>query len=122
MEWGGAMWKRLARTGAILSAACLCLAALSYSGGRRLAGGRERESVLAIVAGPRICAGGKPHHRRPRGSFTILCKFVDEEGEPESPADFERLLGESYPGLGHYWREVSYGRMSLAGSKVVGCG
>ncbi len=55
-----------------------------------------------------------------RAFLTILCKFVDEEGEPESPAYFERLLGESYPGLGHYWREVSYGRMSLAGSKVVG--
>ena len=39
---------------------------------------------------------------------------------PESPAFFERLLDDSYPGLDDYWRSVSYGAISLAGSAVVG--
>ena len=51
---------------------------------------------------------------------TVLCKFSDVAEEPESPAFFERLLGDSYPGLDDYWRTVSYGSISLTGSIVVG--
>ena len=35
-------------------------------------------------------------------------------------AYFERLLGSAYPGLDYYWREVSYGTISLTGSVVTG--
>ena len=28
--------------------------------------------------------------------------------------------GTSYPGLDHYWREVSYNQMNVTGSNVVG--
>jgi hypothetical protein len=30
------------------------------------------------------------------------------------------LMGSSYPGMDHYWREVSYENINLAGSAVVG--
>ena len=28
--------------------------------------------------------------------------------------------GTSYPGLDHYWRELSYNQMNVTGSEVVG--
>ena len=56
----------------------------------------------------------------PQPFATILCKFVDVPAEPDPVAYFERLLGSAYPGLDHYWREVSYGAISLTGSIVTG--
>ncbi|MDQ1301383.1 MAG: hypothetical protein QG637_1304 [Chloroflexota bacterium] len=56
----------------------------------------------------------------PQPLATILCKFADVPAEPDPVAYFERLLGSAYPGLAHYWREVSYGAISLAGSTVTG--
>jgi hypothetical protein len=56
----------------------------------------------------------------PHPFLTVLCKFADVAGEPETPAFFERLLGSQYSGLGDYWREVSYGKLSLDGSAVTG--
>jgi hypothetical protein len=49
----------------------------------------------------------------------ILCRFADEGMTWLEPADFEKLLfGEG--GVDAYWREASYGRISLAGTRVVG--
>jgi hypothetical protein len=56
----------------------------------------------------------------PQPFATILCKFADVPDEPDPVAYFERLLGNAYPGLDHYWREVSYGAISLTGSVVTG--
>lgn len=56
----------------------------------------------------------------PQPFATILCKFADVAAEPDPVAYFEQLLGSAYPGLDHYWREASYGAISLAGSKVMG--
>lgn len=52
---------------------------------------------------------------------TILCRFVDAPAAtPRPKAHFEDLMSATYPGLGHYYREVSYGQIDLAGSLVVG--
>ena len=53
---------------------------------------------------------------------TILCRFADAtDVTPYPVSHFEQLMGSSYPGLEHYWREVSYGNIpDLAGSVVVG--
>ena len=49
----------------------------------------------------------------------ILCKFAGAGETWLEVPDFEKLLfGES--GVDAYWREASYGRINLAGSKVVG--
>ena len=56
----------------------------------------------------------------PQPFITILCKFADRDDEPKPPAFFEGLFGAAHPGLDDYWREVSYGQISLAGSRVVG--
>ena len=52
---------------------------------------------------------------------TILCRFADAtDVTPHPVSHYERMMGSSYPGLGHYWNEVSYGNINLAGSVVVG--
>jgi M6 family metalloprotease-like protein len=50
----------------------------------------------------------------------LLCRFSDHPTEPRPPEFFERLLGDDYPDMGHYFREVSAGRMDLSGSRVFG--
>ncbi|MCE2483961.1 MAG: hypothetical protein J4F42_00505, partial [Desulfurellaceae bacterium] len=53
---------------------------------------------------------------------TILCRFGDATDVTPRPVSwYEELMGSSYPGLGHYWEEVSYGNIpDLSGSAVVG--
>ena len=53
---------------------------------------------------------------------TILCRFADAtDVTPYPVSHFERMTGSSYPALGHYWKEVSYGNLPyLRGSVVVG--
>ncbi len=53
---------------------------------------------------------------------TILCRFADAtDVTPYPVSHYERMMGSSYPGLEHYWREVSYGNIpDLRGSVVVG--
>ncbi|NJD68710.1 MAG: hypothetical protein C3F12_07265 [Candidatus Methylomirabilota bacterium] len=53
---------------------------------------------------------------------TILCRFADSTGiTPHPKTWFETLmLGGTYPGMEHYWQELSYGQINLGGSLVVG--
>ena len=53
---------------------------------------------------------------------TILCRFADATAvTPHPVAYYEKMMGSSAPGLGHYWREVSDGALTdLQGSVVVG--
>ena len=53
---------------------------------------------------------------------TILCRFADAtDVTPHPSSHYEKLMGMSYPGLGHYWNEVSDGNLpDLNGSRVVG--
>jgi hypothetical protein len=64
----------------------------------------------------------EPTRMAPTGAqpfVVILCRFADESMTWLETADFEKLLlGES--GVDAYWREASYGRISLAGTRVAG--
>ena len=52
---------------------------------------------------------------------TILCRFADARNVTPHPASYyERLMESSYPGLDHYWRELSDGDINLTGSRVAG--
>lgn len=52
---------------------------------------------------------------------TILCRFGDSTAiTPKPLSHFQTLMGSSYPGMDHYWREVSYGNISIEASTVVG--
>jgi hypothetical protein len=56
----------------------------------------------------------------PQPFLTILCKFADIPAEPQAPDHFADLLLGAAPSLDDYWREVSYGLISLRGTRVVG--
>lgn len=52
---------------------------------------------------------------------TILCRFADlTDVTPHEVSWYEGLMGGNYPGMDHYWQEVSYDTVDLAGSIVVG--
>ncbi len=85
------------------------------------------ERALSPLAAPsgRTFAQPAPGASYVRGSqawVTILCRFADATDVTPHPVSFyEEMTRASYPGLGHYWNEVSYGNISdLTGSKVVG--
>ncbi len=55
-----------------------------------------------------------------RPFITILCAFADSPDNRIHPVShFRSLMGSTYPGADHYWREVSEGRIDLAGSAVT---
>jgi hypothetical protein len=57
----------------------------------------------------------------PRKWVTILCRFGDSTHVTPRPRSwFETLMGTAYPGMDYYWRELSYGNITLTGSVVVG--
>ena len=62
------------------------------------------------------------HVRGSQAWVTILCRFGDARNiTPHPVSHYEKLMGSSYPGLEHYWREVSDENLpNLNGSVVVG--
>ena len=51
---------------------------------------------------------------------TVMCKFADVPTEQKSRAFFQAQYGDAPGQLGHYWSDVSYGRIDLAGSTAHG--
>lgn len=53
---------------------------------------------------------------------TVLCRFADSTGiTPHEKPWFDTLmLGGSYPGMDHYWQELSFNQINLSGSLVAG--
>ena len=52
--------------------------------------------------------------------LSLMCKFADIPNEPHDLAFFQGMFANSYPGLDHYWRELSYDRINLTGSTAYG--
>lgn len=51
---------------------------------------------------------------------TIPCRFADSAGVTPHPESFYNgIMGGTKPGMDHYWREVSYGNINVAGSRTV---
>ncbi len=62
-----------------------------------------------------------PKHLIGTKSFVfILCKSADELGEPKPLSFFKDMYLNTYPGLDHYWRELSYNNINLTGSDAFG--
>lgn len=51
---------------------------------------------------------------------TLMCKFQDNNSEPKSLAFFDSQYGIAPGQLDHYWRQVSYNKIDLIGSKAYG--
>ena len=53
--------------------------------------------------------------------ISIMCKFPDYPAqEPASLSYFQDMYSSTYPGLNHYWQEVSYNAINVLGSSAVG--
>lgn len=64
---------------------------------------------------PRAVTGAQPW-------LTIMCKFGDVATEPRNYAYFANMYGSTFPGLNHYWREVSFENININGSGTAGSG
>lgn len=51
---------------------------------------------------------------------TLMCKFSDIADEQKPQSFFQSQYGTAPGQLGHYWNEVSYGKITLAGSNASG--
>jgi M6 family metalloprotease-like protein len=81
---------------------------LELEGGAGPAGAVSAEAAAV----PRI--GSHPY-------VTIGCKFSDIAAEPHTIATYTAwTTGTSYPGLNHYWPELSFNQMNVTGSAMVG--
>ena len=69
-------------------------------------------SKQAMAAAPKV-AGSTPW-------ITLACRFADVTAEQKDLAFFESQYGDLPSQLGHYWNEVSYGAVNLAGSRALG--
>jgi M6 family metalloprotease-like protein len=74
---------------------------------RRTTGG----GAALMVSPPQF--GAKPY-------ALLLCKFSDVAAEPRPRSDFTTLLSGSFPNMDHYFREISAGQMTMAGSEAFG--
>lgn len=52
--------------------------------------------------------------------ITIACKFSDVAAEQVDLPYLNAMYSSEYPGLDHYWRELSFGQSDTAGSVAVG--
>lgn len=64
---------------------------------------------------PRAVIGSQPW-------LTIMCKFNDVATEPRDYSYFANMYGDTYPGLNHYWQEVSLNNINIDGSGTAGTG
>jgi M6 family metalloprotease-like protein len=79
-----------------------------------------RVRSLRAEQGARFSVAGAPQSGA-KAYVTILCRFADQAGsDPHPKSTYEQWMGTSYPGLDHYWRELSEQRVNLTGTRVVG--
>lgn len=99
--------------------------------GNQVQGGESSFQVNSIrrqspdVLVPLEAASGTPMAAPVSGSqrwVTVLCRFSDSTGITPHPREWfdPLMLGGSYPGLDHYWQELSFNQINLSGSLVVG--
>lgn len=87
------------------------------------AGGTEQLLVVSIAAAEGSVAGDGQNPLTVTGShpwISIMCKFRDVSDEPRDLAYFQEMYSSAWPGLDHYWREVSFDIANVMGSGAVG--
>ncbi len=52
--------------------------------------------------------------------ISIMCKFSDVSTEPKALSYFLNMYASTYPGIDHFWRQVSYDNVNVTGSTASG--
>jgi len=93
----------------------------------RVTGARADEGLFRVTDLQRVeGATPPPNFVRPPAVLgsqpfaNIMCKFADVAAEPKDNAYIQSMMGDTYPALGHYWREMSYNQINLLGSATFG--
>lgn len=74
----------------------------------------EIETNSVTLSEEEAMLGSKPY-------ATLLCRFSDfADYTPHEKDWYEILMGSEYPGMDHYWQELSYDKINLSGSRVFG--
>ena len=81
--------------------------------------------LAAAFTGPALIVAPTAASAAPtaRPLVVVLCKFSDRTTEPHPVSYYEAMFGESgagQKGVFDYWKDVSYDRITLAGTKVKG--
>lgn len=85
--------------------------------------------VEATLRGPRLTevvplpVPSAAARARPVGPLPyawLLCRYGDDPSTPFLPPTLDHLLGNSYPGIGHFYGDLSRGVADFAGSAVYG--
>ncbi|MGQ0538760.1 MAG: dockerin type I domain-containing protein [Gemmatimonadaceae bacterium] len=79
-------------------------------------GAGAAHSLIALGAAP--AAPAWPVQQRPYA--ILLCKFADIPDEPLPYSAYEAMYGNAFGGADAFYREVSEGRITIAGTKVYG--
>jgi M6 family metalloprotease-like protein len=80
-------------------------------------------AVAAIAPISVLAAPPAPAAPATRPLAVILCKVTDRTTEPHPPSYYEAMFNETGNGQGgmfDYWRDVSYGQLSVSGTVVKG--
>ena len=75
--------------------------------------------AVAISLGASVITASADLGDQPRA--VILCRFADATGiTPVTREYIQGLFGDTAPGQSHYWHDIWYGALSLAGTTVYG--
>jgi M6 family metalloprotease-like protein len=81
--------------------------------------GESRLVVAQIAPSGQARDGGLRDLRAVSGAqpwVNLLCRFAGNSSEPKTVSYFESLFNNTYPGLDHYWRQLSYNTINIVGT------
>ena len=73
--------------------------------------------VSSLRLFPSAAADPEPAVTGSQPWVNVLCKFSDVAAEPRTPGYFQGLMANAWPGLDHFWREMSGDVANIAGSQ-----
>ncbi len=81
-----------------------------------LSGNQRDILAIELLEGESLRGGGVSGSQK---WISLLCKFSDKPAEQENLTYFQEMYANDPAGLDHYWREVSYNEVNVAGSIAV---
>lgn len=76
--------------------------------------------VRTIQPAPSV-EGGREVQQVNSGAWAVLmCRFNGDASQPHNTAWYNTMFGNAYPGLDHYWRQISYNNVNIGGSTAYG--
>jgi M6 family metalloprotease-like protein len=107
--------RRVSISGSVLSGAAPSAGASSATTALRVNSLRSLQPLAprSAISSAATAVDVKPY-------VMLLCKFSDQPNEPLPRSWYDAVVGPTRPNMGHYYDEMSNGRLSLAGSVAVG--